>query len=175
MFRSLVSAFVMLAISPILGGDDMPSGGEPVVEPEAWEDHVESVVSSLSTWPSADQSVIAEVAVAVARHSYAVGIDHRLTVAVMKIENPWLDADTVSHAGAVGLLQVMPKYWAQEFGHCGDDLKDIDVNVCKGTEILRFYIERSSTLKQALLAYNGCSENNPRCQSYPDDVTGQLD
>ncbi len=149
-----------------MGGTQLPPG-------EPWEAVIPMLVSRLEEWPSADSAMIDRVAIAVARHSYAVGVEPHLTLAVMRVENPWLIADTVSYAGAVGLLQVMPKYWDDSFEHCGSDLTNVEVNVCKGTEILRYYIDTTDTLNEALLAYNGCRSQH--CQSYSTHVQRQLD
>ena len=72
----------------------------------------------------------------------------------------------VSHAlasvpiGAVGLLQVMPKYWAHSFeAECGcGDLTIRRLNACKGVRVLRHYLDSTRTVDAALRAYNGATK-----------------
>jgi soluble lytic murein transglycosylase-like protein len=95
-------------------------------------------------------------------------IDPRLLLAVVTVENPWLEPDAMSSAGAVGLMQVMP-FHAGEWGCSGEDLTDPDVNVCHGTRILADAIRRlNGDLERALLRYNGCvrGTNTPDCHLY---------
>lgn len=165
---ALVALVAMLTprpfgITPVLGSEPVPT----------W--HQESVIlkAQLDQWPRADHTVAGEVAVSVARWSSEVGVNSQLVLAVMRVENPWLKPDTVSYAGAVGLMQVMPRYWSDAFENCGDDLTDIDVNVCKGIHILEYYLSRSADFRSAMLAYNGC--RSTRCQDYTDHVVGYLD
>lgn len=88
-----------------------------------------------------------------------------LVAAVMMVENPWLDEDTVSYAGAVGLMQVMPTHLGSH--DCGPDLTDGDVNVCYGTSILREYIGAAldEAVRDALNRYSGCRAT-PGCEKY---------
>lgn len=145
-------------------------GSEPVPE---WYQESLRVRAKLEEWPRANQAVAGEVAASVARWSSEVGVNPELVLAVMRVENPWLKPDTVSYAGAVGLMQVMPRYWSDAFENCGGDLTDIDVNVCKGIHILGYYLSRSADFRSAMLAYNGC--RSTRCQDYTDHVVGYLD
>ena len=77
-----------------------------------------------------------------------------------------------SNVGARGLMQVMP-LWAGHWRGCGRDLYDIQGNLCHGTRILRYYLERSGGDEmRALLGYNGCvrGTNTPNCKTYPDKI-----
>lgn len=97
------------------------------------------------------------------------GLDPRLLLAVMMVENPWLDVDIRSPVGAVGLMQVMP-FHAGHWGCDGRDLEDLDVNICHGARILAHALERTGgDLDAALLRYNGCvhGTNTPDCHQYP--------
>lgn len=116
-----------------------------------------------------DEALARRVAVALVREAKAVGIEPRLLLAVLLVENPWLDPEIRSPVGAVGLMQVMPVHrggWAA----CGDDLEDIDQNICHGARIFAHYFERSDRdIERALLRYNGCvnGTNTPNCHQYP--------
>lgn len=64
-----------------------------------------------------------------------------------------------SHAGAVGLAQVIPKY-AQEFaGHCGliinpEDVQEPEINLTLGACLFRHLREKYNNVSLALVAYN---------------------
>jgi soluble lytic murein transglycosylase-like protein len=116
-----------------------------------------------------DPELAERIAIALVREGRRAGIDPRLLLAVMTVENPWLDLGVASHVGAVGLMQVMP-FHAGAWGCGGDDLTDLDLNVCHGTRILANAIEiYDGDLERALLYYNGCvhGTNTPDCHAYP--------
>jgi len=78
----------------------------------------------------------------------------RLVKAIIQVESGW-DVDAVSHAGAVGLMQVMPesgKHWA---GMTRRDLFCPVKNIIAGTKILKYYQRTSPNLKVALRKYSG--------------------
>jgi hypothetical protein len=109
------------------------------------------------------------IALALVREGRRADIDPRLLLAVMTVENPWLDLGALSPAGAVGLMQVMP-FHAGGWGCEGGDLTDLDMNICHGTKILANAIKRyDGDLVRALLHYNGCvlAKNTTDCHLYP--------
>lgn len=108
-------------------------------------------------------------AVALVREANQVKLDARLLLAVLLVENPWLDPTIRSPVGAVGLMQVMPFHRGQWPG-CEPDLEDIDANICHGTRIFaRYFQETGGDIERALLRYNGCvrGTNTPNCHQYP--------
>lgn len=118
---------------------------------------------------SDDTAHVRRIARAIVREGRRTGIPRQLLVAVIAVENPWLDLGARSPMGAVGLMQVMP-FHAGAWGCGGADLTDIDVNICHGTRILRQALRRTQgDLDRALLAYNGCVRgvNTPDCHLYP--------
>jgi soluble lytic murein transglycosylase-like protein len=77
-----------------------------------------------------------------------------LVLAVIDIESNF-DRFALSHAGARGLMQVMP-FWLDEIGRPGDDLFDIHTNLRLGCTILRHYLDRERGNRvKALARYNG--------------------
>ena len=60
-----------------------------------------------------------------------------LVLAVIDVESNF-DRFALSHAGARGLMQVMP-FWLDELGRPDDNLFRIDTNLRYGCTILRFY------------------------------------
>jgi len=164
-------SLLAISFSPAIVTAPLPTDTKPVPE---WVDDIDRLVDILSRWPSADQSIIYEVAVSVAEWSHEIEVDADLVLAVMRVENPWLIPDTVSLAGAVGLMQVMPRYWSESFSLCGSDLTEVDANICKGVNVLRYYLDRhEGDFESAMLAYNGCLSEY--CRGYTGHVLRHLD
>ncbi|HEX7050768.1 MAG TPA: lytic transglycosylase domain-containing protein [Longimicrobiales bacterium] len=109
---------------------------------------------------------IALALVAEARH---VSLEPRLLLAVLLVENPWLDPEARSPVGAVGLMQVMPRHRGA-WPPCEPDLEAVESNICHGARIFAHYfrLERGN-VEKALLRYNGCvhGTNTPNCHAYP--------
>lgn len=115
-----------------------------------------------------DEALAGRIAAAIVREGRAAELEPRLLLAVLLVENPWLDPAIRSSAGAVGLMQVMPVHrggWS-----CGYELEDIDTNVCLGARVFAHYLDRTDgDIEKALLRYNGCvtGSNTPNCHQYP--------
>ncbi len=77
-----------------------------------------------------------------------------LVLAVIEVESNF-DRFAVSHAGARGLMQVMP-FWLDEIGRPEDNLFHIETNLRMGCTILRYYYDmENGDLQRALARYNG--------------------
>jgi soluble lytic murein transglycosylase-like protein len=116
-----------------------------------------------------DEAHVQRIAFALAREGRNTGVDPRLLVSVLLVENPRLDPEAVSFMGAVGLMQVMP-FHAGGWGCPSPDLTDVDANICHGARILAHELRRAKgNLDVALLRYNGCvlGTNTPDCHLYP--------
>jgi hypothetical protein len=116
-----------------------------------------------------DEEKIVRVAELVVKEAFRQGVDPHLVYGVLRIENPWLENWRVSHAGAVGLMQVMPSYWNGNFPECGD-MFELEGNMCYGVRILKYYLETTPTQREGLLQYNGCASRRKHCISYPSFV-----
>lgn len=135
-----------------------------------YRNHVRPVEQSLQ-----QRGVSAELARRVAwplvQNSYERGLDPATVVAVLLIESNGRPHVT-SFMGARGLMQIMPLHKGQWQG-CGDDMFDIESNLCYGTSILAWLLGRfNGDERRALLAYNGCvrGANTPNCHTYPAKV-----
>ena len=140
-----------------------------------YRNHVDPIVRDL-VWLQGDSAYATRIALALVREGLDAGVDPRLLLAVMRVENPWLELRAMSPKGAVGLMQVMP-FHAGGWGCGGDDLTDLDLNVCHGTRILARLMERyGGNVERALLGYNGCvgGANTPDCGRYPSMVLAHL-
>jgi hypothetical protein len=126
--------------------------------------------------PQARADSIAYYAV---REAYVNGIPPAVVFGVMLTENSRFISHAMSNVGAVGLMQIFPKYWLKPLGpKFGRDLASDSTNIKYGTYILREYIKSDSgaitqaALGKGLLRYNGCvrGTNTPHCHNYPTKV-----
>ncbi len=104
----------------------------------------------------------------VASEAERAGLDPQLVLAVIDIESNF-DRYAVSHAGAQGLMQVMP-FWKEVHGNKEDDLFNPLVSLRYGCTILRHYLDRYPDAKTALAAYNGSLGRD----RYPNKVFARL-
>ena len=77
-------------------------------------------------------------------------VDPLLIAATIRQESSYR-SHAVSSSGAVGLTQVMPRFWQQT---CPGDLFDESINVHCGTYILAHYHEATGNWKKTLAYYN---------------------
>lgn len=113
-----------------------------------------------------------DIAVALVREARHAQLEPRLLLAVLLVENPYLEPNAASPVGAKGLMQVMPFHLGQ-WKACPARLDDIDANICHGARIFAHYLNvTDGDVEKALLRYNGCvrGTNTPNCHSYPNWV-----
>lgn len=145
-------------------------GSETAEYVSLYQDHVAPVEHVLR-----NRGIGAETARRVAwplvEHAYRQGLDPAFVLSVVLIESGGRPNAT-SFVGARGLMQVMP-LWIGHWRDCGRNLYDIEANLCNGTSILAWYLQRfPGDERKALLGYNGCvrGTNTPNCFTYPDKV-----
>lgn len=100
-----------------------------------------------------------------------VGIEPQMIFALIEVESNFR-ADAVSHAGAIGLMQVMP-FWTDVLSN-GDvrQLYEPRVNIRYGCLILRHYLDiEKGNFDRALGRYNGSLGK----MTYPNLVYDRLD
>ncbi|HTS21183.1 MAG TPA: transglycosylase SLT domain-containing protein [Casimicrobiaceae bacterium] len=87
------------------------------------------------------------------------GLDPLLVIAVIAVEsrfNPIAKSD----GGAVGLMQVIPRYHGDKFdAAAGESMLDPRVNIQVGAAVLREYIRRGGTEIAGLQLYNGALDD----------------
>jgi Transglycosylase SLT domain len=103
------------------------------------------------------------------QHRFNLLLTPELVLAVIDVESHF-DRYAVSHAGAVGLMQVMP-FWPRRLGIDNRLFGSVDFNVRLGCEILAYYmhLERND-YRKALARYNGSAGR----REYPDLVLTRL-
>lgn len=86
------------------------------------------------------------------------GLDPTLVLALIQVESAFVP-DAESHAGALGLTQIIPK-WHPEKGVNEDNALDPVFNIRTGVRILSEYLGwHNGDLHKALLQYNGSLRN----------------
>ncbi|MDP3187621.1 lytic transglycosylase domain-containing protein [Limnobacter sp.] len=100
-----------------------------------------------------------------------VGIDPQIIFSLIEVESNFR-ADAVSHAGAIGLMQVMP-FWTDVLSKGSSrELFEPRVNIRYGCLILRHYLDiEKGNLDRALGRYNGSLGK----MTYPNLVYDRLD
>jgi len=94
-------------------------------------------------------------------------VDPLMIAGIIHVESGG-DSLAVSHVGAVGLGQIMPKVWGGVFPQCGEDLRSLETGVCYTINVWRYYRGRfPEQPRRALLAYNGCRPAWPCAHQYP--------
>lgn len=95
--------------------------------------------------------------------SRAYDLDPALVAAVIYQESSY-DHDNTSHAGAIGLMQLMPVTagWIatrRSTAIAEEQLRDPDINIDYGCWYLRYLLDRFGDQRAALAAYNAGAEN----------------
>jgi soluble lytic murein transglycosylase-like protein len=94
-------------------------------------------------------------------------LEPELVLAVIHIESRF-DRYALSHAGAVGYMQIMP-FWLKELGQDEGRLFAAETNLRMGCTILRYYLDKErGDVFRALARYNGSLGRS----EYPDAVLG---
>ena len=138
-------------------------------------DRIEPLARVLVTYRN-DERLARRIATALVREAQRANLETDILLAVLLVENPWLDPGARSSVGARGLMQVMPGHQGK-WKNCPGSLDDIESNICYGAQIFRSYLrEEKGAVEAALLRYNGCvrSTNTPNCHAYPSAVFARV-
>jgi transglycosylase-like protein with SLT domain len=114
------------------------------------------------------------------REGYIRGIPPALIFGLMLTENATFVSRATSNVGAIGLMQIYPKYWVKPLGkRFGTDLARDETNIRYGVYIMQHYLKPKEgqamspeQIRRGLLRYNGCvrGTNTPRCHTYPNKI-----
>ena len=84
------------------------------------------------------------------------GVSPELVLSIINVESNF-DRFAVSHAGAQGLMQIMP-FWLKLSGQPRGNLFHETTNLRLGCTILKYYLDRSrGDIREALQRYNGAT------------------
>ncbi len=103
------------------------------------------------------QELVVEIVTEAMLNARKYDLSPELLLAIMAVESSFRD-NAVSHAGALGLMQVLPRAHPEKIREIGgvDALFDPRKNITTGTLILQEYLQLSrGDLRRALLRYNG--------------------
>lgn len=134
---ALVSISLILSACSSLGGGSVEKRAAKLAQG----------IQSAYAVPSSTANRIAPLLV---ENAQRYDLDPLLLAAVVRQESSYRSQVT-SPAGAVGLMQVMPRYWQ---ANCGQDLFNEAVNVQCGAFILAKYQTSAGNMKKALGYYN---------------------
>ena len=140
------------------GDPGAAAGPKPVAPPEALQGEREQ--SALAEFISRRYRVAESASAAFVSTAYRVGqefsIDPLLILAVMAIESRY-NPVAESSMGAMGLMQIIPRYHQEKLLEHGGEhaLLDPDVNIQVGAQILREYMRRFGATEAALQKYAG--------------------
>ena len=125
---------------------------------------------------SADPEIANRVARAIVKEARQLQLSPSLLAGVLLTENSRLEPETISHRGAIGLMQVM-RFHAGVYDCDSDDLLQVESNICHGSRVFASYLKRTRDVRSALLRYNGCirSRATSTCRRYPSKVLRQAE
>jgi soluble lytic murein transglycosylase-like protein len=164
LFLSMLAAVAALANAAVSSATPLPATAH--IDTTSLEDSARTIARLLVANGAPDDKAL-PVAAAIMKYSRLRDLDPLLIVGIIGVENAELDEDARSSHGATGVMQVMPR-WKRDIRSCGNDLRDVDVNVCFGTRILRMALDSTGSIRKALLRYNGCRRES-KCK-YPSAV-----
>ncbi|MEX0907957.1 MAG: transglycosylase SLT domain-containing protein [Gemmatimonadota bacterium] len=184
----VVAGAVLVGTAAVYGGEAGLRSGESAVDPlearaaeltgllgqveDVYAAEIAPIERVLMSYRSDDRQLVRRVAVALTREARRAELEPRLLLAVLLVENPWIDPEARSPVGAQGLMQVMPFHRGQ-WEPCAPRLDDIASNICHGAQIFASYLKSErGNVDRALLRYNGCvrGTNTPDCHQYPTHV-----
>ena len=165
--RGAVAATVATAVEkdPTAGAAPMPEtaperSGVTLVEADPRERDVERLIAFLAVRPTGlDAAGLRSLAECILDESQRHGLDPALVLALIHVESRFKPR-AVSHAGAIGLMQLLPGTAEEQAGKLGlewegpDSLYDPVLNVRLGTAYVKRLQNRFGNLEHALAAYN---------------------
>ena len=98
------------------------------------------------------------------------GVDPLLILSVMAVESRF-NPVAESNAGALGLMQIIPRFHSEKYDTNDQSLLDPETNIHVGVKILREYIARESSQVAALQRYNGAYDDPTT--AYANKVLGE--
>jgi soluble lytic murein transglycosylase-like protein len=140
-----------------------------------YEDEVQPLERTILNYRK-DERLARRIATALVREGHRAGLAPDILLAVMLVENPWINPDARSPVGARGLMQVMPGHKGNWRACPAKDMDNIEANICYGAQIFKDYLKQTGNVETALLRYNGCvnGTNTPNCHLYPSKVFARV-
>lgn len=149
MFKSLLGSYlstlkVALMVSTVAVTGCSTLGGGSIEKRSA------KLAQGIQKAYSVESNTAARIAPMIVQNAEQYHVDPLLLAAMIRQESSYRSY-VISPAGAVGLTQVIPRYWQQS---CQGDLFDENTNIQCGTYILAQYNQSAGSWKKALAYYN---------------------
>lgn len=163
----------VVAQAPATAPADPPnrSGDVPPRRSAVGERDIDAVAGAVARRYRISQEATRELVGKAYREGGRIGLDPLLIVAVIAVEsrfNPLAQSD----GGAIGLMQVIPRYHADKFDPArGGSILDPQTNIQLGARVLSDYIRRGGTEMAGLQLYNGASAD--ASNGYANKVLGE--
>ena len=131
--------------------------------------HIQKEVEKYSTRIEKLKSFILKInpkldnktALFIAKSIYQASIDFNVPIQIL-VSVAWQEShfnpNAYSSAGCIGIMQVNPYVWQNEFGIPKSLLWRIDVNIRAGAYVLRYYYEKTGSWSKAVYRYYGVSK-----------------
>jgi soluble lytic murein transglycosylase-like protein len=152
-------------------GAAAPAAAAPARLAPAAEPDIEAVAGTIARRYRISEEATRELVGAAYGEGRRIGLDPLLIIAVMAVEshfNPFAQSD----GGAIGLMQVIPRYHADQFlAGRGESVLDPRTNIGVGARVLKEYIRRGGTESAGLQLYNGAADD--ASNSYANKVLGE--
>jgi len=161
------------AQAPPTAPADIPNRSEDVPRPRAalTEKDIDAVAGAVARRYRISEEATRELVGTAYGEGRRIGLDPLLIVAVIAIEsrfNPLAQSD----GGAIGLMQVIPRYHADKLDSAGGgSVLDPQTNIQLGARVLKDYIRRGGTEAAGLQLYNGASAD--ASNGYANKVLGE--
>jgi soluble lytic murein transglycosylase-like protein len=132
---------------------------------------IDAVAEAIARKYRISQTATREFVSTAYREGSGIGVDPLLIVAVMAIESRF-NPIAQSEGGAIGLMQVIPRYHADKFDLArGASVLEPHANIRLGARVLKEYIRRGGTDAAGLQLYNGASAD--ASNAYASKVLGE--
>lgn len=169
---AILAGLALLFLDNMTWAPEPPPEPEPTVQEDpgppwhvlhgAWQMQVYRDIQRdhLISKMNIDEDLATEIVTLVDRESMRYGLSSSRMLALIIVES-WGDPDAVSHAGAIGLMQVLPgtgRFIARRMDHEWNgprDLKDVETNISFGTWYYQHLLRQfRGDEHAALAAYN---------------------
>jgi soluble lytic murein transglycosylase-like protein len=145
-----------LAVPPAEAAESAPAPARAAAVPS---EAVDALVEALARKYRVSQDATRQLVDDAYREGGRNGVDPLLIIAVIGVEsrfNPIAQSD----GGAMGLMQVIPRYHEDKFDAAGgESVLDPRINIHVGARVLKEYIRRGGTETVGLQLYNGAIDD----------------
>ena len=161
---AMLSSTTLTPAQPFRQAWKVQSVKPAVVAPDTVTQEQTALAKHLASKYERPLSLVTRIVRAAYQEAATIGLPPLLLLALMEKESG-LQPNALNRSGAVGLMQVIPKYHADKLKQVmhPDGLRNPETNIRVGSRILAQFLElRNGNMDQALRAYSGNSREYPR-------------